>query len=112
VTVDKLGTERRRAARVELPEATAGFLEMRTRVRLLDISLTGALLGSDLPLPAGVRAQLRIGVHTGSFAPGVEIRREAGSRDHRSVHALGAAFVEMDEPSRRSLEAFLRKANQ
>ena len=96
-----------------LPEMPNCFLEMRTRVRLLDISLTGALLGCDLPLPTGVRAHLRTAVSSGPFASAVDVRRQAAVKDHRvGVHSLGAAFVEMDEPSRRSLEGFLRKANQ
>jgi hypothetical protein len=112
MSVDREPYDRRRGPRVEVPADTTCFLEMRARVQLIDISLGGALLGSDIAAPSGTRAQLRTGLAAGRFATGIEIRRDAGPRNRSAVHALGAAFVDMDEQSRRSLEAFLRKANQ
>jgi c-di-GMP-binding flagellar brake protein YcgR len=107
------GAERRREPRVEVPEALECRLEMRTRVRLLDISLSGTLLASEAPLPVGTRAQLRTGVASSTFSPSVEVQRAMDRHHGRDqVLALGAVFTDMDEQSRRSLEAFLRKASE
>ena len=50
---------RRQEPRVALDADVQCRLELRTRVRLLDISLTGALLGTDTTLPVGAKAHLR-----------------------------------------------------
>jgi c-di-GMP-binding flagellar brake protein YcgR len=103
--------ERRRAPRAVLRPSTECRLEMRTRVRLVDISLTGTLLASDAPLPIGAHAQLRSKVAASSFTPAVQITRIADESGQAAGRALGAAFTAMDERSRRSLEEFLRKAS-
>ena len=105
--------DRRRVPRVEVPEELECRLEMRARVRLLDISLTGALLASDAQLPVGTRGQLRTGVAASPFAPEVQVQRTAERHSGReTVQGLGAVFVGMDEQSRQSLEAFLKKASE
>ena len=43
--------DRRRSPRVLLPDDEECSLQVRARVRLVDISATGALVESDLPLP-------------------------------------------------------------
>jgi hypothetical protein len=107
------GVERRRVARVGPPGLQECRLEIRARVRLLDISESGTLLASEVRLPAGTRAHLRTGLAAGPLTPVVEIRRgEDRPVEQPSVPALGATFVEMDEQSRRSLEAFLTKATE
>src|SRR4051794_29575534 len=105
-------TERRQGPRVQLEEGFECRLELRTRVRLLDISLTGALLGTDVTLPVGTRAHLRSAIAATAFAPDVQVRRfaDVASRNAAAV-GLGAVFTAMDERSQRSLEEFLRKAN-
>lgn len=103
--------ERRRTPRAVLHPSTECRLEMRTRVRLVDISLTGALLASDAPLPIGARAQLRTTVTASSFTPAVQINRIADATGQAAGCALGAVFTAIDERSRRSLEEFLRKAS-
>jgi c-di-GMP-binding flagellar brake protein YcgR len=100
--------DRRRSPRVTLPQDEECDLELRTRVRLLDISATGALVESDLPLPVGARGQLRFALAGAAFAPSVQIRRRVGSAA-RDLN-LGTVFTSMDDTSRRRLEEFLRKA--
>jgi hypothetical protein len=104
-------SERRLWPRVPQPDKFECWLQLRSRVRLVDISLTGALLASDVSLPVGTEAQLRSTVSSTAFAPGVQVRRSADGVGRRSSAGLGAAFTAMDERSRRSLEEFLRKAS-
>lgn len=106
------GAERRRVPRVEVDEGLECRLEVRTRIRLLDISLSGALLAGDAPLPIGTRAQLRAGVGPAPFAPEVQVKRQVDRPGREANSALGAVFVGMDDSSRRSLEEFLRKASE
>ena len=81
-------------------------------IRLLDISLSGALLAGEAPLPVGTRAQLRAGVGPAPFAPEVQVQRQVDRGGREANPALGAVFVGMDDSSRRSLEEFLRKASE
>jgi len=104
--------ERRRVPRVAVDDGLECRLEVRSRIRLVDISLTGALLAGDAALPVGTRAQLRAGVGPAPFAPEVEVSRQADRQGRETNPALGAVFVGMDERSRRSLEDFLRKASE
>jgi hypothetical protein len=100
--------DRRRSPRVLLPQDEECSLQLRTRVRLVDISASGALVESDVPLPVGATGQLRFALAGSAYAPTVQIRRRAGS-PARDLN-LGAVFTSMDETSRRRLEEFLRKA--
>jgi c-di-GMP-binding flagellar brake protein YcgR len=100
--------DRRRSPRVVLPRDEECDVQLRTRVRLVDISATGALVESEVPLPIGARAQLRFALAGAAFAPTVQIRRRAGSPT-RDL-SLGTMFTSMDDTSRRRLEEFLRKA--
>jgi c-di-GMP-binding flagellar brake protein YcgR len=100
--------DRRRSPRVMLPQDEECSLQLRTRVRLLDISATGALVEADVPLPVGVRGQLRFALAGTTFTPTVQIRRRAGSQA-REMN-LGTMFTSMDDTSRRRLEEFLKKA--
>jgi hypothetical protein len=78
----------------------------------VDISLTGALLATDAQLPVGTRAHIHAGMGAAPFAPEVQVRRIVDRGTKESKPALGAVFIDMDEKSRRSLEAFLRKASE
>lgn len=104
--------ERRQWPRATLGDTLDCRLEVRSRVRLLDISLTGALVAGDVPLPIGTRAQLRSGIASGTFTPDVEVRRVSEASGRTPATGLGAVFLAMDERSRRSLEQFLRKASE
>jgi hypothetical protein len=105
-------TERRQSPRVVLEGNMECRLDLRTRVRLLDISLSGALLAAELALPAGASAQLRSGLGASAFQTELQIRRSAALSAVVPVNGIGAIFRSMDERSRRSLEDFLRKASQ
>lgn len=100
--------ERRRSPRVMLPADEECSVQLRTRVRLVDISATGALVESDVPLPVGVRGQLRFALAGASYSPTVQIRRRGAA--HAKELSLGTMFTSMDDTSRRRLEEFLRKA--
>ena len=114
ITDNTMGTtgERRQWPRAALREPLDCRLEVRSRVRLLDISLTGTLVGGELTLPIGARAQLKAGLASGTFSPEVEIRRTADPSGRVAATGLGAVFLGMDERSRRNLELFLRKASE
>jgi PilZ domain len=101
-------SERRRSPRVMLSEDEECSLQLRTRVRLLDISASGALVEADVPLPVGAHGQLRFALAGASYAATVQIRRRVGSPAREL--SLGAVFTSMDEASRRRLEEFLRKS--
>jgi hypothetical protein len=103
--------ERRHEPRVTLEAGVECRLELRTRVRLLDISLTGALLGADVTLPVGTRAHLRSAIAASAFSPDVQVRRLVDVSGRNARVGLGAVFTAMDERSQKSLEEFLRKAN-
>jgi hypothetical protein len=103
--------ERRQDPRVALDDLVECRLELRTRVRLMDISVSGALLGADLRLPVGTRAHLRSAITSTAFSPDVQVRRHTDGASRNTAVGLGAVFTAMDERSRKSLEEFLRKAN-
>jgi hypothetical protein len=105
-------TERRQTPRIALDPGVECRLDLRTRVRLLDISLGGALLAAELTLPVGASAQLRSGLGPSTFRSDVQVRRSVGLPPGVPLKGLGAMFMAMDERSRRSLEDFLRKASQ
>jgi c-di-GMP-binding flagellar brake protein YcgR len=103
------GEERRRLPRVDVPQQIDCEVEMRARVRLVDISASGALLVTDTMLPVEAFGQLRAVLASVRFSPNLEVKRTATVNSHEGTQ-LGTAFLGMDDESRRSLEAFLRKA--
>ena len=106
------GPERRQTPRVALDSGIECRLELRTRVRLLDISLSGALLAAELAVPVGVPALLRSSLGPTAFGSEVLVKRNVPLSPGIPLKGLGATFTTMDERSRRSLEDFLRKASQ
>lgn len=104
--------DRRQTPRVALDGSVECRLDLRTRVRMLDISLGGTLLAAELTLPVGASAELRTGLGATSFKTEVQVRRTVGLPAGVALNGLGAMFTTMDERSRRSLEDFLRKASQ
>jgi c-di-GMP-binding flagellar brake protein YcgR len=100
--------ERRRTARCPTGDEIGCRIEVRARVRVLDISATGALLAAETLLPVGSAAHLKTGMGSTTFSPEVQIRREARVGDSTGV---GVSFTTIDERSRRSLEQFLKKAS-
>jgi len=104
--------ERRRHARVDAPAGQFVRVELRHRVQLLDISLTGALLACQTPLPVGTRGRLRAGLASDAFTAYLQVRREHPRNALPQQVGLGALFLSMDDTSRRSLELFLRRASE
>ena len=105
-------TERRQTPRVAVGDGIECRLDLRTRVRLLDISLGGALLAAELALPVGAPGQLRSDIGASAFRTDVQVRRSVELPPGVPLKGLGALFTAMDNRSRRSLEEFLRKASQ
>ena len=103
--------ERRQGPRVVIDDLVECRLELRSRVRLLDISVSGALLGAEVRLPVGTRAHLRSAITATAFSPDIQVCRHADAASRTTAVGLGAVFTTMDERSRRSLEDFLKKAN-
>ena len=101
--------ERRRTPRAAVEGRTEVGLELRARVRLVDISASGALLASDTALPIASTGQLKVALDATHFSPTVKVRRTALAFGG-DVAQLGTVFHDMDDASRRSLEAFLKKA--
>jgi len=105
-------TERRQGQRVVIGGDIECRLDLRTRVRLLDISLSGAMLAAELSVPAGASAQLRSALGPNSFRSEVQVRRSTALPAGMPMNGVAAMFTTMDERSRKSLEDFLRKASE
>jgi hypothetical protein len=104
--------ERRQSQRVALGGDVECRLDLRTRVRLVDISLSGALLAAELAVPAGASAQLRSALGPNSFRSDVQVRRSLALATGVPMNGVAAVFTTMDERSRKTLEEFLRKASE
>ena len=103
--------ERRQSPRVPPASDCECRLPLRVRVRLLDISLEGALLAGDTQLPKGAATRLRLPLGHAAFDADGEVRRVAEAQiSGQTAAAVAVAFVRMDEHSRRSLEEFVRRA--
>src|SRR3954451_6520067 len=89
--------ERRQTPRVAVGGDIECRLDLRTRVRLLDISLTGALLGAELAVPVGASAQLRSGLGASAFRSDVQVRRSVGLPVGVTLNCLGSMFTTMDD---------------
>lgn len=83
--------------------------EMRVKVRLVDISASGALLSSDATLPVSSEGQLKAVLASSRFSPTLKVQRMAVLPRNEGAQ-LGTLFLGMDDESRKSLEAFLKKA--
>ena len=108
----EFGSERRQAPRVAVDSGIECRLDLRTRVRLLDISVSGALLAAELAVPAGASAQLRSALGPNAFRSEVQVRRSLALPAAMPQNGVAAMFTTMDERSRKSLEDFLRKASE
>lgn len=104
--------ERRKTPRVAVGGGVECRLDLRSRVRLLDISLSGALLAADLAMPVGAAAQLRSGLGASPLRTDVQVRRSARLAAGVPLKGVGAVFTAMDAGSRQTLEDFLKKAKQ
>ena len=101
--------ERRRSPRVDVGSNDAVRLELRNRVRLLDISQSGALLAAEAGLPIGTQGHLRAGLEALPFSAEVAVRRHHVRPVPKGLVGLGAVFASMDDRSRASLDQFLKR---
>lgn len=106
------GEDRRQARRVPVDGEIRCEMTTWSTVRLVDISLSGALLVSTRPVSSTERAELRVAFDGDPFTSGIEVRRvETDGREGESGSVrLGVRFTEADESSRRVLGQFLRRA--
>ena len=103
--------ERRRTTRASPLEAMGMHTELKHRVKLLDISLSGVLLSANTAMLPGTRGRLR------TSSPGcvldlpfeVQRCRPAG---FSGLWSVAARFGDLDESNRRSLERFLQRASE
>ncbi len=101
--------ERRQGRRVEVLPRPEIRLARRVRVRLVDISLGGALVASDERLGRGTVGQLRLPLGRGRFEAAVVIKREEVGPEPPAV-LLGAAIVSAAAESRDLLKQFLGRS--
>jgi PilZ domain len=105
--------ERRRTARIAVGDGREVGLGLARVVRLVDISMTGALMRASHDSPVGQRGELRTKLGDNTFVVLVEIRRvvsEPGQGESGGgYYTLGVAFVSLDAENRRCLERFLRQ---
>lgn len=103
--------ERRQTARVAAKDGSELWLERPHAVRLVEISMTGALLRASHGPPPGERGELRTKLGDHTFSAQVEIRRvvPSGSGESPGRYSLGVTFVSLDSENRRCLERFLRQ---
>ena len=104
--------ERRRTTRVAVRAGSEIGLGLARVVRLVDISMTGALLRASQDPLVGQRGELRTKLGDDTFVVLVEIRRvltQSGQGESAGGYRLGVAFVSLDSDNRRCLERFLRQ---
>ena len=104
-------TERRRTPRVDLLPDETIRVELRHRVQLVDISLSGALVAGDVKLPIGTRGHFRAGLASAPFTAEVTVRRHQARPSHQRQVGLGTTFSSVDDRSRTSLEQFLKRGS-
>lgn len=102
--------ERRQVPRASVRGGHVYLRSTWTTVQLLDISLGGVLVSAPRPFEVGRHAGLRAVLDGERVAADVEIRREdlASASGQAGSWRCAAAFVAVDEKSRRALEKFLR----
>jgi len=106
-----LPRERRRSPRMLLPGKGEIYVPLKFPVRVLDISLTGALVACDSPLPVGGRGKLLAASPGGPLSASFYVsRRRVESAAPGGT--FGAAFVDLDEQNRKCLEHFLKRASE
>jgi len=104
--------ERRRTARLAAKDGSELWLGRPHAVRLVEISMTGALLRTSHSPPVGERGELRTKLGDNTFAVQVEVRRVVVQSDPGELpgrYSLGVTFVSLDAENRRCLERFLRQ---
>jgi c-di-GMP-binding flagellar brake protein YcgR len=109
--VQPIQTERRKSHRIEMPPDEGIRIEVRHRVELLDISMSGALMACAVKLPLGTRGRFHAGLGSKPFSADVVIRRHHARHAPHTQVGLAAIFSSMDQRSREHLEQFLRRGS-
>jgi c-di-GMP-binding flagellar brake protein YcgR len=78
------------------------------RVRVVDISATGALLATETLPGIGTTALLKSALGAATFACEVQVRRTGSTS---GAPAVGVSFSAIDDRNRRNLDQFLKKAS-
>jgi hypothetical protein len=78
-------------------------------VTISDVSASGVLFSSPMPLDSGVRGYLRMRLAGEDFQSAFEVRRSGEPADAKGGWRMGVAFGSMDERSRQSLEGLLKR---
>lgn len=102
--------ERRRMPRAPVPTQGNIRLELRQRVRLLDVSRSGMLIACEASLPVGARAHFRGGLAGLPFSAAIAVKRHHATPALRPLVGLGAQFVSIDEANTQRLEQFLLRS--
>ena len=102
--------DRRRYPRIDAPSDLLLAVPSTANGEVIDISATGALLSTTVPLNVGDRARLSLLVGRDPVSAWVRvIRCDEGTRSGGTVrYHLGVAFVSVDDNSRKALAKFVR----
>ena len=87
-------------------------VELRHRVQLVDISLTGALIACDTKLAVGTHGHFSAALASLPFGADVVLGRHHPTPARQRQTGLGSSFSSMDERSRKHLEQFLRRGSE
>lgn len=104
--------ERRRAPRVAAIPGDELAVPVSATVRLLDLSMTGAMLASAQAWSVGKETELRALLNGEPFVARVDLRRSAPAGDGGDAPGLarlGVAFVSLDDRSRSCIRRFLKE---
>ncbi len=101
--------ERRRFPRARDGTRWEVRIQTHGRVRLLDISASGALLAPEEPLPVGIEGRLRLPLAGVPSETPVEVRRVEPAAGGRGAVA-GVVLKMMPADQQDTLEEFLRRA--
>jgi hypothetical protein len=84
---------------------------LKFRVRLLDISLSGALVGCDSPLPVGGRGRLLASGPSGPLTASFYVSRRR-VEPAAAGGTFGAAFEDLDDQNQKRLDHFLKRGSE
>jgi hypothetical protein len=101
--------ERRKTPRVALHGQQEFRLGRRIRVKVVDISASGALLAADERLPVGTRGRLQVSLAGAQFEGQVQVKREQPVQAGGS-HLVGLTVSPSQPRHQEALEQFLRRA--
>lgn len=101
--------ERRRTPRVALDGKHEFRLARRVRVRIVDISASGALLAADERVPVGSVGRLQVSLGGNQFEAQVRIEREQPALPGQG-HLVGGVVTPSQPRHQEALDQFLRRA--